>query len=137
MNEFVMATRALYKNMLKVEKSVVWEPELEGGPRLWDPQGIPANFTDCGAWIKVSGDAGVFEMRKPKKNDNERNTHRRDDEDELIDPEVYFQCCISCDVDPDWLVEPMPDGSEEENDHLPVTQAQESGQVRMAMFRRR
>jgi hypothetical protein len=70
MNEFVMAARALYKNMIKVDNSVVWEPVLEGGPCLWDPQGIPVDFTDCGAWIKVSGDAGVFKMTKPKKSDN-------------------------------------------------------------------
>lgn len=102
MNEFVMATRALYKNMTKVDNSVVWEPVMEGGPRLWDPQGIPADFTDCGAWIKVSGDAGVFEMRKPRK--NEQNNQAMDS-DALVDPEVYFQCCISCDMEADFILE--------------------------------
>ena len=44
MNEFVMAARALYKNMVKVDKVVVLESVMEGGERLWDPQGIPADF---------------------------------------------------------------------------------------------
>ena len=60
------------------------------------------DFTDCGAWIKVSGDAGVFEMRKSKKNDNNR---RGDDEDELVDPEIYFQCCISFEVETEFILE--------------------------------
>jgi hypothetical protein len=104
MNEFVMATRALYKHMIKVDASVVWEPVQERGARLWDPQGIPADFTDCGTWIKVSGDAGVFEMRKPRQNVREKR-NRGGDDDDLVDPEVYFQCCISCDVDPEFLLE--------------------------------
>jgi len=74
------------------------------GVRLWDPQGIPADFTDCGQWIKVSGDAGVFEMRKPRKNDN-KNQARGDDEEDWIDPEVYFQFGVSCDVDPTLILE--------------------------------
>lgn len=102
MNEFVMATRALYKNMIKVDKSVEWEPMVEGSSRLWDPQGIPTDFTDCGAWIKLSGDAGVFEMRKPRKSEN---TNQALDADALVDPEVYFQCCISCDMDADFILE--------------------------------
>ena len=69
---------------------------------MWDPQGIPIDFTDCGAWLKVSGDAGVFEMRKSRKNENSR---RAVDEDALVDPEIYFQCCISCDVEPDLILE--------------------------------
>ena len=100
LNEFLMGCRALYKNMLKVDKSVIWELEREGGPRLFDPHGLPTDFTDCGAWVKVSGDVGVFEMRKPKKNDNNKGRHGGNDEDDLIDPEVYFQCCISCDEEP-------------------------------------
>jgi hypothetical protein len=101
MNEFVQATRLLFANMLKVDPTLVWEPVLEGGERLWDPQGIPADFTDCGQWIKVSGDAGVFAMRKPRKNDNARGV----DDEELLDPEVYFQICVSCDVDPAFILE--------------------------------
>jgi hypothetical protein len=31
MNEFVIATRALYKNMVKVDWSVIWESVMEGG----------------------------------------------------------------------------------------------------------
>ena len=69
MNEFLMGIRALYKHMLKVDKSVIFEPERDGGPRLFDPQSLPTDFTECGAWIKVSGNAGVFEMRKSRKNE--------------------------------------------------------------------
>ena len=102
MNEFVMMTRALYKNMVKVDQSVVWESVMEGGDPLWDPQGIPADFTDCGAWLKVSGDAGVFEMRKPRKNENNKQS---EDEDALVDLKIYFQCCISCDMETDLILE--------------------------------
>jgi len=58
---------------------------------------------DCGTWIKVSGDAGVFEMRKPRQNVKEKR-NRGGEDDDLVDPEVYFQCCISCDVDPEFLL---------------------------------
>lgn len=102
MNEFLMGIRALYKNMLKVDESVLFEPEREGSLRLFDPHELPTDFTDCGAWIKVSGNAGVFEMRKPRKNEAKRGG---EDEDELIDPEVYFQCCISCDEEPEVILE--------------------------------
>jgi hypothetical protein len=102
MDEFVRAAISLYKNMVKVDKTVVWESVMEGGDPMWDPQGIPIDFTDCGAWLKVSGDAGVFEMRKARKNENSR---RAGDEDALVDPEIYFQCCISCDVEPDIILE--------------------------------
>ena len=71
MNEFLMGICALFKHMLKIDKSVLVEPEKEGGPRLFVPQGLPMVFTDCVAWIKVSGNAGVFEMWKPRKNDND------------------------------------------------------------------
>jgi len=106
MNEFLMGIRALYKHMLKVDETVLFEPEREGEWRLFDPQGLPTDFTDCGVWIKVSGNAGVFEMRKPRKSDNDGRARRGgDEEDELVDPEVYFQCCISCDVDPEVILE--------------------------------
>ena len=102
MNEFLQATRMLYANMIKVDSTLLWEPVLDGGERLWDPQGIPADFTDCGQWIKVSGDAGVFSMRKSRKKDN---SARGADDKELVDPEVYFQFCVSCDVDPTFILE--------------------------------
>jgi hypothetical protein len=105
MNEFLMGIRALYKHMLKVDGSVVLEPEREGDIRLFDPQGLPTDFTDCGVWIKVSGNAGVFEMRKPRKSEDDKARRRGDDEDDLIDPEVYFQCCISSDEEPEVILE--------------------------------
>ena len=69
---------------------------------MWDPQGMPADFTDCGVWLKVSGDTGVFGMRKLRKQENNR---RADDADALVDPEIYFQCCISCDIEPELILE--------------------------------
>jgi len=105
MNEFVQAACMLYAHMVKVDASIVWEPVLEGGARLWDPQGIPADFTDCGQWIKVSGDAGVFEMRKPRKTDNDKNQSQGEDDDALVNPEVWFQFCILSDVDADTISE--------------------------------
>lgn len=59
--------------MLKVNKSIIWEPERDGHPRLFSPFEIPADIMDCRAWIKVSGDAGVFEMQKSKKDGNRKN----------------------------------------------------------------
>ena len=105
MNEFVQAARMLYAHMVKVDATLVWEPVIEGGVRLWDPQGIPADFTDCGQWIKVSGDAGVFEMRKPRKTDSAKGQLQGVEEDELVNPEVWFQFCISSDVDADIISE--------------------------------
>jgi hypothetical protein len=105
MNEFVQAARTLYAHMVKVDPTLVWEPVLDGGSRLWDPQGLPADFTDCGQWIKVSGDAGVFEMKKPRKSDMDRGQLQGVDEDELMNPEVWFQFCLSCDVDVDIISE--------------------------------
>ncbi len=105
MNEFVQAARMLYSHMVKVDATLVWEPVLDGGARLWDPQGIPADFTDCGQWIKVSGDAGVFEMKKPRKSDMDKGQLQGVDEDDLVNPEVWFQFCISCDVDVDIISE--------------------------------
>ncbi len=52
----------------------------------------------------MSGDAGVFEMRKPRQNVKEKR-NRGGVDDDLVDPEVYFQCCISCDVEPELLLE--------------------------------
>eukprot|EP00956_Cyclotella_meneghiniana_P022456 scaffold42520_cov70-Cyclotella_meneghiniana.AAC.4 len=113
MNEFIMGTRVLYKNLMKVDKTVVLEPEKEGvGDRLYDPTQIPLDLTEAGAWIRPSGDAGVFEMRKLKKNDKKKPPQARSriddvaDKDEgKIDPEVWTQLCISCDVEPEELLE--------------------------------
>ena len=105
MNEFVQAARMLYAHMVKVDATLVWEPVIEGGVHLWDPQGIPADFTDCGQWIRVSGNAGVFEMRKPRKTDSAKGQLQGVEEDELVNPGVWFQFCISSDVDADIILE--------------------------------
>ena len=112
MNEFIMGARALYKNLLKVDKTVVLEPEREGvDERVYDPTQIPLDLTEAGAWIRPSGDAGVFDMRKPRKNDaNKKKKVGRIDEVEdedagKVDPEVWTQLCISCDEDPEDLLE--------------------------------
>ena len=59
--------------------------------------------------MRPSGNAGVFEMRKPKKNDKDKKNKSKRDEDEegeeaMIDPEVWTQLCISCDEDPEELL---------------------------------
>eukprot|EP00956_Cyclotella_meneghiniana_P029164 scaffold69908_cov39-Cyclotella_meneghiniana.AAC.1 len=112
MNEFIMGVRVLLKNFLKVDKTVVLEPEREGvDDKLYDPTQIPLDLTEAGAWVRPSGDAGVFEMRKPRKNDKKKQQVRSrvdevEDEDVgKVDPEVWTQICISCDVDPEELVE--------------------------------
>eukprot|EP00956_Cyclotella_meneghiniana_P026325 scaffold56619_cov40-Cyclotella_meneghiniana.AAC.2 len=110
MSEFIMGGRALLKNLMKVDKTVVLEPEREGvDERIYDPTQLPLDLTEAGAWMRPSGNAGVFEMRKPKKNDKDKkNKSKRDDDEEgeeaMIDPEVWTQLCISCDEDPEELL---------------------------------
>lgn len=64
--------RALYNHMLKVDVSVIWEPEREGGHCLFDPRSLPMDIMDRGIWIKVLCNTGVFEMRKQKRSDKDK-----------------------------------------------------------------
>lgn len=111
MNEFIMGGRALFKNLMKVDKTVVLEPEKEGvDDRLYEPTQLSLDLTEASAYMKPSGDAGVFEMRKPKnfnkdkKKKGRRNDDALDEEETKVDPEVWTQICISCDEEPEELV---------------------------------
>jgi len=44
-------------------------------------------------------------MWKPRQNDKDKGMQRGVEGEDLVDPEVYFQCCISCEVDPEVLLE--------------------------------
>ena len=111
MNEFILGGRALYKNLMKVDKTVVLEPEREDlNERLYEPTQLSLDLTEASAYMKPSGDAGVFEMRKPKNNDKDKKKKGRrkevdeDGEEAKVDPEVWTQICVSCDEDPYELV---------------------------------
>lgn len=112
MNEFILGGRALYKNLMKVDKTVVLEPEREDlDERLYEPTQLSLDLTEASAYMKPSGDAGVFEMRKPrnfdkkdKKKKGRRSEVDEDGEEAKVDPEVWTQICISCDEDPYELV---------------------------------
>ena len=101
----------MYKNLIKVDKTVVLEPEREDlNERLYVATQLSLDLTEASAYMKPSGDAGVFEMRKPKSfNEDKKKKGRRseldeDGEEAKIDPEVWTQICISCDKDPYELV---------------------------------
>lgn len=52
MNEFVMSYRALYKNKLKDDKSMIWEPETEVYLWLFDPIGLLPTLPTVGHRLK-------------------------------------------------------------------------------------
>jgi hypothetical protein len=101
-DEFTLGVRALFKQALKVDESVVFEPIEEGGKRAFEPSELPFDHTDLGIWVQKGGNK-VFEMKKPRKN-NKKNSID-EDEEALLHPEVYFTFAISCDMDPQRIVD--------------------------------
>jgi hypothetical protein len=108
-DEFTLGMRALFKNMQKVDATVVIEPVLVGsGKKLVEPSEIPFNHTEMGKHIQQTGGNKSFDMRKPRKNEKKKGGRRyNDDEDEegLVDPEVYCSLAISCDVNPQVVLD--------------------------------
>ena len=91
-DEFTLGVRSLFKQIQKVDKKAAMDPIDADGERLWEPNDLPFDHTDLGAWIMKGGNK-VFEMKKARKND-------REEEDRYLDPEVYFTFGFSSDVDP-------------------------------------
>lgn len=96
-SEFTMGIRNLMKEAQKVDKHFAIVP-LDAGeeePILVEPTGVPLNHTDLGANISFPPNVS-FEKRKPwgkSKEDLE--------EEDYVDPEVYFSFVFSCDKEPD------------------------------------
>jgi hypothetical protein len=44
-------------------------------------------------------------MRKPRKTDGDKGQFQGADDDELVNPEIWFQFCILSDVDADIILE--------------------------------
>ena len=62
---------------------------------------ITTNMTELGGNIQVSGNSGSFQMRRPCKKDKKQGNS---DEDELKHTEVYFSFAMSCDIEPEDLL---------------------------------
>jgi hypothetical protein len=101
-NELTMKIRMLVSQAQKVDTTFVIEPAKEGDKRgRWEKSSeVPFNFTELGAAVKIADNAR-FEKVKPW---GRRATNEDGTEADLIDPEVYFTFCFSCDKDPDELL---------------------------------
>ena len=99
--EFTMGIRNLMKEAQKVDKyfAIVPLDERAEEPTLVEPTEVPLNHTDLGANISFAPNVS-FEKRKPwgkSKEDLE--------EEDYIDPEVYFSFVFSCDKDPEDILD--------------------------------
>ena len=73
----------------------------EEGKNLSEMTDVPTNMTELGGNIQVSGNSRIFEMKKQWKKDRKQGGY---DEDELKHPEVYFSFAMSCDIEPEDLL---------------------------------
>ena len=100
-SEFTMGIRNLMKEAQKVDKHFAIMP-LDAGeeePILVEPTSVPLNHTDLGANISFPPNVS-FEKRKPW------GKSREDlEEDDYLDPEVYFSFVFSCDKDPEDILD--------------------------------
>ena len=62
---------------------------------------VPTNMTELGGNIQVSGNSRSFEMRRLWNKDKKQGDS---DEDELKHPEVYFSFSMSCNIEPEDLL---------------------------------
>ena len=100
--EFTQKIGKLIFNAKKVDEHFVINSCKEGGKNFSEMTDVPTNMTDLGANIKTNGNSWSFEMKKRWK----RNTNQGEvDEEELVNPEVYFSFAMSCDVEPADLLE--------------------------------
>jgi hypothetical protein len=97
--ELTMAIRGLVKEGKKVDESFVLEPIGEGEtePVIRSPNDVPLNQTEFGANVKLPSNVS-FEKRRPwgKKADEV-------EEEDMLNPEIYFSIVISSDKDPDYI----------------------------------
>ena len=101
--EFVNSFKSLALEMKKVDQNLVLEYVVAGVKqgRVEDPRFLSNNFTELSAVVKLAANTR-FERVKPWGN---RKRNHEVDEDGLEDPEVYFTFCVSCDEEPEEIVE--------------------------------
>ena len=73
----------------------------EGGKNLSLMTDVPTNMTELGGNIQVPGNSRNFEMTRPWKKDRKQGDS---DEEKLKHPEVYFCFAISCNIEPEDLL---------------------------------
>jgi hypothetical protein len=72
-DEFTLGMRALFKNMLKVDPTLVVDPVIAGsGKKLVEPNEIPFDHTEMGTHVQQTGGNKSFDMKKPRKNDRKK-----------------------------------------------------------------
>lgn len=86
-DEFTLGLRALFKQALKVDETVVLESIEEGGKRAFEPSELLFDHTDLGNWVQKGGNK-VFEMKKPKQNNKKGSAD--EDEEALYNLQRYF-----------------------------------------------
>ena len=98
--EFPMAVRGLVKECQKVDPHFVMVPIKEGveTPVITTPSEIPLNYTDLGLNVRLSKNAN-FQKKRPWGAEGEVS------EEDMVDPEVYFTFVISCDVEPEEILD--------------------------------
>ena len=62
---------------------------------------VRTNLTELGGNIQVSGNSRSFEMKSPWEKDRKQGDF---DEDELKHPEIYFIFAMSCNIEPEDLL---------------------------------
>jgi hypothetical protein len=113
MGEFTSAIKTLMANALLIDENFQIEPRnpITGREPYYHADDIPHNFSKMSFHIKTSGGADAFKMKKPRKSDKKgaRRNRSRDESDEeeelLIDPQVYFDFAFSTDVTPLDLIQ--------------------------------
>ena len=88
-------------NEKKVDEHFVINSCKEGGKNLSEMTEVPTNMTELGGNIQVSWKSRRFETRRPWEKDKKQGDS---DEDELKHPEVYFSFAMSCDIEPEDLL---------------------------------
>jgi hypothetical protein len=72
-DEFTLGMRALFKNILKVDPTLVVDPVIAGsGKKLVEPNEIPFDHTEMGTHVQQTGGNKSFDMKKPRKNDRKK-----------------------------------------------------------------
>ena len=99
--EFSQTIGKLILNSKKVDEHFVINSCKEGGNNLSDMTEVPTNMKELGGNIQVSGNSRSFEMRRPWEKDKKQGDS---DEDKLKHPEVYFSFSMSCDIEPEDLL---------------------------------
>ena len=99
--DFTQTIGKLIFNAKKVNEHFVINSCKEGGNNLSEMKEVPTNMIGLGGNIQVSVNIRSFEMRRPWEKDKKQGDS---DEDELKHPKVYFSFAMSCDIEPEELI---------------------------------